>query len=101
MVTVGLLSGRLRQVWRCCRRDAVQDPSPNAGWSECAYATALQVQVGGLNYYKGVAVLKPKLGCNRRPITPGVIYQALRLTRHSLWLWLSVALACRLLGQWL
>lgn len=92
VLTVGLLSGRIGEVWQRCGQEAAEDPSPNAGWSECAYAVALDVQVGGLNSYGGIAIAKPKLGCDRRPITPAVVQQALQLTRRSMWLWLSVAL---------
>ncbi|PSN77625.1 cobalamin biosynthesis protein CobD, partial [filamentous cyanobacterium CCP4] len=53
VLTVALLSGRPRHVLRLCRRDAPADPSPNAGWSECAYAAALGVQAGGKNVYRG------------------------------------------------
>jgi len=93
VLTIGLLSGRLSHVIRCCRRDAVCDPSPNAGWSECAYAAALDVQLGGLNYYQGVAAPKPTLACDRRPITASIIQQALQLTRHGVWLWIAMGIA--------
>ncbi len=93
VVTVGMLSGQLRRVVQCCRRDAVHDPSPNAGWSECAYAAALNVQMGGLNYYHGVAKAKPQLGDALQPIAGETVSQALQLTRYSVLTWLAVALA--------
>ncbi|MGF1513833.1 MAG: adenosylcobinamide-phosphate synthase CbiB [Elainellaceae cyanobacterium] len=99
VITVGLLSGRLNKVIQRCRRDAVHDPSPNAGWSECAYAVALGVQVGGLNYYRGVAKPKPTLGDALAPITPKTIGQAMQLTRRCIGLWLAVGLGCLLLAQ--
>ncbi len=91
VLTVAMLSGKPRFVWRICRRDAVQDPSPNSGWSECAYAAVLGVQVGGTNWYRGVAKNKPLLGDNIHPITPGKVYQALQLTRYCFLIWLGVA----------
>ncbi len=36
VLTVALISRRPGQVLRICQRDAPMDPSPNAGWSECA-----------------------------------------------------------------
>ncbi|MGF1535339.1 MAG: adenosylcobinamide-phosphate synthase CbiB [Elainellaceae cyanobacterium] len=98
VVTVGLLSGQLRHVLQCCRQDAVRDPSPNAGWSECAYAAALGVQMGGLNYYRGLPKAKPLLGKALSPITQDIIRQALRLTRRSVLLWLAVALGMLITG---
>ena len=83
VLSVALLSGRARTVLRLCWRDARADPSPNAGWSECAYAAALGVQLGGANTYRGKVKVKPILGEAMRPITAEVIGQALRLTRWS------------------
>ncbi|MGQ9871061.1 adenosylcobinamide-phosphate synthase CbiB [Leptodesmis sp.] len=92
VVTLALLSGKPVSVWRICQRDAPQDPSPNSGWSECVYAAVLGVQVGGLNYYRGVAKPKPLLGDAREAIAPSHIHQALNLTRICFLLWLAVAL---------
>lgn len=91
VLTIMVVSGKPLQVWRLCQRDAPDDPSPNSGWSECAYAAALEVQVGGVNWYQGVAKQKPLLGDSIRPITPQVIDQALQLTRYCFLLWLAVA----------
>jgi len=88
VMTLALLSGKPLQVWRLCRRDAVRDPSPNSGWSECAYAAILGVQMGGTNWYRGVAKHKPLLGDPIQPITPECIYRALLLTRYSFLIWL-------------
>jgi adenosylcobinamide-phosphate synthase len=94
VITLALLSGQLRHVWRICRRDAIKDPSPNSGWSECAYAVVLGVQLGGTNWYRGVAKHKPLLGDPVHPITPARIHQALQLTRYCFLIWLGVAIAC-------
>ncbi len=90
--TIGLLSGKPGEVWRLCRRDAPWDPSPNSGWSECCYAAALGVQLGGVNTYRGVVKRKPLLGEPHRPITPAVIQEALGLTRRCFLLWLGLGL---------
>lgn len=92
VMTLGLLSIKPLYVWRICRRDAIQDPSPNSGWSECAYAAILGVQMGGINWYRGVAKHKPLLGDAIYPITPTSIFQALQLTRYSFLLWLGVGI---------
>lgn len=90
VLTIGLLSGNPRQVWHICRRDAPKDPSPNAGWSECVYAAALNVQVGGINIYRGEVKEKPKLGDPVDPITQEKIMAALRLTRWAFLIWLGL-----------
>ncbi|MGM3306432.1 adenosylcobinamide-phosphate synthase CbiB [Anabaena sp. WFMT] len=92
VMTLALLSLKPVDVWRICRRDAIQDPSPNSGWSECAYAAILGVQMGGINWYRGIAKHKPLLGDAIYPITPTSIHQALQLTRYSFLLWLGLAI---------
>lgn len=96
VLTIAFLSGKPLYVWRICQRDAVKDPSPNAGWSECAYAATLGVQMGGANSYKGVVKHKPLLGDPTHPITLETIYQALRLTRHCFLIWLGLFFICYL-----
>ena len=91
VLTLGFLSGKILRVWHLCRRDANKDPSPNAGWSECAYAAILGVRLGGMNWYRGTASFKPLLGDNLRPITPERIQLALRLMRNSFLLWVTLA----------
>ncbi|MEO0854864.1 MAG: adenosylcobinamide-phosphate synthase CbiB, partial [Cyanobacteria bacterium J06648_11] len=41
VLTVALRSDRPREFWRKCGVDAQQDPSPNSGWSEAAFAWKL------------------------------------------------------------
>ncbi|MFQ4140927.1 adenosylcobinamide-phosphate synthase CbiB [Chlorogloeopsis sp. ULAP02] len=91
VITLALLSGKPLHVIRICRRDAPQDPSPNSGWSECVYAAILDVQVGGTNWYGGVAKQKPLLGDNIHAIAPIFINKALQLTRYCFLLWLGVS----------
>jgi len=75
VLTLALMSGRPQHVWRLCRRDAIKDPSPNSGWVRCAYAV-LGVQMGGTNWYGGVAKHKPLLGDPIHPITAARIHGA-------------------------
>ncbi|MGF1481864.1 MAG: adenosylcobinamide-phosphate synthase CbiB [Cyanophyceae cyanobacterium] len=97
VLTIALLARKPRQVWRLCRRDAVKDPSPNSGWSECAFAAALAVQLGGVNTYGGVVKHKPLLGEPHSAITPQKVNQALQLTRTCFLLWLASILAVALI----
>ena len=90
VLTLALLSRKPRTVIALCQRDAAADPSPNSGWSECAYAASLGVQVGGKNFYKGVVKVKPLMGDPVREITPDVVRQCLRLNRWCFLLWLGL-----------
>jgi len=99
VITLALLSGKPQEVWRLCLRDAIKDPSPNSGWSECAYAAILGVQLGGTNWYQGVAKHKPLLGNPVHAITPEKIHQALRLTRYCFLIWLGIAICALLFSR--
>ncbi len=92
VLTLALLSGKPRSVLQICWRDAPQDSSPNSGWSEGVYAAILGVQVGGTNYYRGVAKAKPPLGNAICPITPDRIHHALQLTRSGFLIWLGMGI---------
>jgi adenosylcobinamide-phosphate synthase len=100
VLTLSMISGKPLTVWRLCWRDARQDPSPNSGWSECAYAAALGVRVGGVNYYRGEIQHKPLLGEDLQPITAEIIQQALNLTRSSFLLWLGLVSIVQILQTW-
>ncbi|WP_414621817.1 adenosylcobinamide-phosphate synthase CbiB [Calothrix sp. CCY 0018] len=89
VITLALLSRKPLHVIKICQRDAPKDSSPNSGWSECAYAAILGVQMGGTNWYRGVAKVKPLLGDAIHPITSNSIKTALQLTRYSFLLWLG------------
>ncbi|MBZ8183032.1 adenosylcobinamide-phosphate synthase CbiB [Oscillatoria salina] len=92
VLTIAWRSPKFFQVWKLCLRDAKADPSPNSGWSECAFAAALNVQLGGTNFYGGVLKYKPLLGEPKESITPAKIQQGLQLMRFCFLLWLGFAL---------
>ena len=91
VLTLGIMTQNPIALWKQCAKDGSQDPSPNSGWSECAYAVALQVQLGGPNTYQGVPRPKPLLGTPIRAITPDVVRSALLLNRRAFLSWLCIA----------
>ncbi len=91
VLTLGIMSCHPIALWKYCARDGSLDPSPNSGWSECAYAIALGVQLGGHNTYQGIPRPKPLLGIPNRLITPEVIRSALVLNRRAFLSWLCFA----------
>lgn len=98
VLAIALVSGKPRRVCALCHRDAPQDPSPNSGWSECSYAAALGVQLGGENIYQGIVKNKPLLGESDREMTPEVVLAALNLMRTCFLLGLGVAIVFYFLG---
>ena len=91
VATLAIFSGKPQKVLAICRRDAIKDPSPNSGWSECVYAATLGVQLGGSNTYQGVTINKPTLGNPDQKITPQTITRAMNLTRYCFLTWLGIA----------
>jgi adenosylcobinamide-phosphate synthase len=92
VLSLAMFSGKPKRVLAVCWRDGRQDPSPNSGWSEAVYAATLDVQLGGVNFYKGVARYKPLLGEPLEAITPHQIDRALALTRACFLLWLTIGI---------
>jgi len=88
VITLALISGKPRQVWRICQRDGIKDPSPNSGWSEGAYAAILGVQLGGTNWYRRIPKTKPLLGDSLHKIALSDIRRSLQLTRTCFLIWL-------------
>jgi adenosylcobinamide-phosphate synthase len=75
---------RAADVWRTVRTDAAGHPSPNAGVAEAAFAAALDVRLGGVNHYGGVAEARPAMG-DGRPVDAADIAAAVTLSRHVTW----------------
>jgi len=67
----------LQKDWRCAygtvRKDARKHSSPNSGYPESAVAGALQVQLGGTNYYGGIPIRTALIGHNRRKLNESSI----------------------------
>jgi adenosylcobinamide-phosphate synthase len=59
--------GDATEAWKAVWRDARKHPSPNSGWGEAAVAAILGVQLGGINFYKGIISDRARMGT---PIVP-------------------------------
>lgn len=51
-----------KEAWRILLRDARKHPSPNSGWGEAAVAALLGIQLGGINFYKGIPSNRATMG---------------------------------------
>ena len=91
VLTLALISGNTIERLQQTRQYAVQDSSPNSGWSESIYAVILGVQLGGVNIYKGEKRVKPLLGKASNTIDATTIEKALSLTRTCFLIWLTIA----------
>lgn len=88
--TPGGVRGVLVTIWR----DSARHPSPNSGIPEAATAGALQVQLGGCNFYGGVRSERPQIGL------PGAVLSQKHIGQ-SLLLMIAVSLLGVALGVFL
>ncbi len=93
------LLGRTRAALHCWRTQAPAWDSPNAGPVMAAGAGALGLRIGGAARYAGEWHQRPVLGDGLAPQAQD-IERALRLVRHSLVLWLAVAVLTEALIAW-
>lgn len=56
--------------YKMMKRDAPKHPSPNGGYSEATVAGALDIQLGGLNYYFGLPSFRALLGDKSNILAP-------------------------------
>lgn len=64
-------------------RDAKLHPSPNSGIPESAVAGALQIQLGGTNYYKGIPSHRAVMGDWYRPLQADDILKTVKMMKAS------------------
>jgi adenosylcobinamide-phosphate synthase len=95
-LAAALLCQRPWHALRIAARDGDRHASPNSGLTEAAMAGALGVQLGGVNYYDGVACPKPTLGDALVPCAPRHIplANALMLAAAALFLATGLVLRC-------
>ncbi|MGG3891855.1 adenosylcobinamide-phosphate synthase CbiB [Metabacillus fastidiosus] len=60
--SIGFNEASFKEKFATLFRDARKHPSPNSGWCEAAVAGILCIQLGGVNYYKGVKSERPTMG---------------------------------------
>ncbi|QJD82143.1 adenosylcobinamide-phosphate synthase CbiB [Cohnella herbarum] len=78
-IAASMLRLPFKRSLRTVNRDARLHPSPNSGFPESAVAGALGVQLGGLNYYKGVASDRARMGEPLQPLKADHIRLTVRL----------------------
>ena len=89
-LAVQLLNRRGMQAFRTAAKEGRRHSSPNAGYSEAAFAGALQVKLGGPNVYHGKLVDKPYIGGAFGDVTARHIPKACDLLELSAALWFVI-----------
>jgi adenosylcobinamide-phosphate synthase len=85
-----LLAGNGGLTVKTAWQEGARHSSPNAGYSEAAFAGALGVQVGGPNYYHGHLVQKPYIGQGLGPVQTDHIKKGCELMLISSMLWVCM-----------
>jgi adenosylcobinamide-phosphate synthase len=67
--------GTMSAIWQ----DAAKHPSPNSGFAEAAVAGALGIQLGGLNFYGGIASQRACMGMPITALAPQHIKQTIQM----------------------
>jgi adenosylcobinamide-phosphate synthase len=70
---------RVMKSWQVLCRDGGKHPSPNSGRPEAAMAGALGVQLGGINYYDGVAHERQLIGDETKVLVRDDVMEASRI----------------------
>ena len=73
------------------RRDASKHPSPNGGWAEATVAGALNIRLGGTNYYFGEAHFRAYMGDPNEILKAAHILGAIRMMYTATTLFLMSA----------
>ena len=87
-----ILNLDFKNAFKMLIRDADKHPSPNGGYAEATVAGALNVQLGGLNYYFGVAHFRAYMGDPNESLQASHILDAIRMmyTATIIFLCLSI-----------
>ncbi len=86
-----IIGGKGVRTFQTALMEGANHPSPNAGYSEAAFAGALGVRLGGPNYYHGSLVSKPYLGIRFSQTNPNHIKKACDLMMLSAMIGLCVS----------
>ena len=83
MVVTSYLSGfDWRNAYNIIRRDALKHSSPNSGYPESAVAGALDIRLGGINYYEGILTLE-SIGEPLRELEPVCIINTIKIVFYT------------------
>ncbi len=87
-----LLRKDWKNAWMTMVRDARKHASPNSGYPESAVAGALNVRLGGSNYYNGILRTTAFLGYQGKPLNEASIGDVVRMMYCSSFIMLVLCL---------
>jgi adenosylcobinamide-phosphate synthase len=69
-IAAKILTGNSSRAYKTAKTDGRHHTSPNAGYSEAAFAGAFSMKLGGPSYYHGKLVEKPYIGSGFGKVSP-------------------------------
>lgn len=88
-----LLQLDYKNAFRMMRRDASKHPSPNGGYAEATVAGALNIRLGGMNYYFGQPHFRAYMGDPNEILEAAHILATIRMMYTATILFLIIACA--------
>lgn len=82
---IAIKGSNLKNGWEITKRDARKHPSPNSGWAEAMVAGLLGIQLGGINYYRGIKSKRATMGEPHRQLVQSDIQKAI-IYMHGGWI---------------
>lgn len=79
VIAAALLNLNVHGTIQAIKEDARKHPSPNSGYCEAGVAGALNIRLGGLNYYGGVASQRAYMGTGMTTLAPIHIKQTIKM----------------------
>ena len=80
-----------KNAFKMMKRDAQKHPSPNGGWAEATVAGALNIRLGGMNYYFGKPHFRAYMGEPNESLEAAHITGAVRMMYTATILFLTAA----------
>jgi len=90
-----LLQLDYKNAFAMMKRDAKKHPSPNGGWAEATVAGALNIRLGGMNYYFGQPHFRAYMGEPNESLEAAHILGAIRLMYTATILFLIISYVIR------
>ncbi|CAG9620233.1 adenosylcobinamide-phosphate synthase CbiB [Sutcliffiella rhizosphaerae] len=84
-MSIFIKNSKRKTAWMITWRDARKHPSPNSGWPEAMTAGLMGIQLGGINYYRGVKSDRARMGDPMRELAIADITTSIRYM-HGGWI---------------
>ncbi len=91
VVSAMLMNYNWKNSWKIMVRDASGHPSPNGGYPEASTAGALNIRLGGFNYYFGKKSFRAYMGDNIEVLTRKKIYEAVMIMYVNTVLFIAIS----------